>query len=216
MKFSHWSNGIRHSKKFHSHLNPLLQKDCTNTAGETNDEEKNVANCDQPLATQNEDDATPCEAVSCAATNTMNGDSCVDLVEHNTSFACHTCTFFGENDNELVNHVFTSHISNPEEIEISFIDNWLGEMETDQVQIFDNQFKCDECEFETSNVEEYVQHNRTRHIPNLTCPCGVSCEGYEGLIVHMQTVHITVHSCPLCKIDIIGYCNLETHIKEKH
>lgn len=218
MTFTQWSNAIRHSKNKHSGLNPLIQKESANNADEPNDEKKNVANCDQiqTLATQNEDNVETCEAESCTTDKKLNGDNCVDVVEHNTSLTCHTCSYVGENDNELVDHVLSSHIRNTEEIEISFIDNWLDELETGHTQLVDREFNCQDCDFNTNNVEEYLQHIRMQHIPNLICPCGVTCEGHEGLIAHMQSVHISIHSCPLCKDEVTGYSNLEIHIKENH
>lgn len=114
-------------------------------------------------------------------------------------------------------HIIVDQQIGEQEIEIEFIDDWMDEMEPNsQPQIHVEKFDCRQCDYGTHALDEYLQHIRLQHIPSITCVCGVSCDGHEGLIAHMQSVHISSHSCPVCKEEIVGYCNLEMHINEIH
>lgn len=214
MKFTLWSNGIRHSKKMHAGLSPLIEKQFVHVTGAQNVPSNDAANSDQTVD------------------NEIVNSCLVDVVEHEHNneiaptdiFTCQICGFVGEEDNQILSHIMSSHITSDiieeigdENVEISFIDNWMDSLdEATQLQLSDNELNCRQCDYVTSAVNEYLQHIRLHHIPNMICACGVVCDGHEGLIAHMQSEHIEKHSCPICKLEILGYCKLEAHVKENH
>lgn len=153
-----------------------------------------------------------------------NLENCLDQ-KTSEKFKCKKCDFETHSERGLKNHMSRKHTQISSEEYPKKCD--LCELELDNVNDFkkhlrthsykEAKFKCQDCNFVGKRIESMDVHIGKSHTDNFECGiCEVSFGKSEDLEIHLATCEIYKCNCHSCDYKQIKLADIKEHLKNEH